>query len=184
MLGAADAAFQLTLSSRKLSFASSAIASSNRRLAQPMSLSESISGDMESKCAVIELAAEDPIRVAQVLKKAWMEGGIKRGLVGSVLVEADDGKVQIVCQGKQSRLKSFAEWIESYSRLVKATSMIEAEQCPVVPLSNKFPLADAEVFSGAKPGSFAGDLAEQLKSASTEANSRSGKQHSSDEGKF
>ena len=40
------------------------------------------------QCALISLSAEDPLRLAQVLKKAWMEGGVKRGLVGSVLVGA------------------------------------------------------------------------------------------------
>ena len=41
-----------------------------------------------TQCALISLSAEDPLRLAQVLKKAWMEGGVKRGLVGSVLVGA------------------------------------------------------------------------------------------------
>jgi hypothetical protein len=40
------------------------------------------------QCALISLSGDDPLRVAQVLKKAWMEGGVKRGLKGSVLVGA------------------------------------------------------------------------------------------------
>ena len=31
----------------------------------------------DTKCALIDLSAEEPKRVAQVLKKAWMEGGVK-----------------------------------------------------------------------------------------------------------
>ena len=73
--------------------------------------------ELEATCALIELSADDPKRVAAVLKKAWMEGGVKRGLTGSVLVP-EDGKVQIVCQGDLERLKSFAEWIETSSQLV------------------------------------------------------------------
>ena len=41
-----------------------------------------------AQCALISLSGDDPLRLAQVLKKAWMEGGVKRGLVGSVLVGA------------------------------------------------------------------------------------------------
>ena len=41
-----------------------------------------------AQCALISLSGDDPLRVAQVLKKAWMEGGVKRGLKGSVLVGA------------------------------------------------------------------------------------------------
>ena len=62
-------------------------------------------------------AQEEPKRVAQVLKKAWMEGGVKRGLVGTVFVLEDQQKVQIACQGPVERLKSFADWIENSSML-------------------------------------------------------------------
>ena len=44
-----------------------------------------------AQCALISLSGDDPLRVAQVLKKAWMEGGVKRGLKGSVLVGAPAG---------------------------------------------------------------------------------------------
>ena len=53
-------------------------------------------------CALISLSAEDPLRLAKVLKKAWMEGGIKRGLVGTVFVLEE--KVQIACEGPVERL--------------------------------------------------------------------------------
>lgn len=134
----------------------------------------------EKKCALIELSAEEPIRLAQILKKAWMEGGIKRGLVGSVLVGEDS--VQIACQGQAARLQSFADWIETTSMLVKDVRIVDSEECPTVSLSNKFPLADASEYSGAQKGSFAGELAEQLKTLSSEIKSKRGKTHSSDEG--
>ena len=53
----------------------------------------------ETKCALIDLSAEEPKRVAQVLKKAWMEGGVKRGLVGTVFVLDEEQKVQIAAKG-------------------------------------------------------------------------------------
>ena len=54
-------------------------------------------GDETKRCALISVSAEDPLRLAKVLKKAWMEGGVKRGLVGSVLVGNDS--VQIAASG-------------------------------------------------------------------------------------
>jgi len=99
--------------------------------------------ELKSTCSLIELSADEPKRVASVLKKLWMEGGVKRGITGSVLVP-EDGKVQIVCQGDLPRLKSFAEWIETTSQLVSKVDFISEDACPVVPLSNKFPFADAE----------------------------------------
>ena len=134
-----------------------------------------------AQCALISLSAEDPLRLAQVLKKAWMEGGVKRGLVGTVLI--GEAGVQIAAQGKTERLESFANWIESSSMLVTGTEMMGIDACPALgPLTAKFPLADAEAWSGAKPGSFSGDLAEKLKSISVE--SQRGTTHSNDEGLF
>jgi len=52
----------------------------------------------------------------------------------------------------------------------------------VVPLTSKFPLADAEAYSGSKPGSFTGDLAASIKAAALQINEKRGKTHSSDEG--
>ena len=89
----------------------------------------------EKVCALINLSPEEPIRVAQVLKKAWMEGGVKRGLVGTVFV--GDDNVQIACQGQESRLKSFAEWIETDSMLVSSVEVPQASGClrPSEPVS-------------------------------------------------
>jgi acylphosphatase len=109
-----------------------------------------------------------------------MEGGVKRGLVGTVFVRAEETKVTIVCEGLVERLQSFAEWVENNSMLV--TSVQFDATCPVVPLSARFPLADAEAYSGGVEGSFAGELAEQIKELSVEIKSKQGKTHSSDEG--
>lgn len=62
------------------------------------------------RCAVIELEAREPIRLANIMKKAWMEAGIKRGLKGTVTVPEATGKVQILAEGPLNRLQSFAEW--------------------------------------------------------------------------
>eukprot|EP00966_Prymnesium_polylepis_P335498 7390851-Prymnesium_polylepis.2 len=40
-------------------------------------------------CAVIELRSGDSVKLAKVLRKAWMEGGMKRGLQGAVVVPDD-----------------------------------------------------------------------------------------------
>ena len=78
--------------------------------------------------------------------------------------------VDCVHSGAQQRLESFANWIESNFMLVSNVEIkddsSEDNSCPSVPMSHKFPLADAEAYSGGVPGSFQGALAEQLKSAS------------------
>ena len=98
------------------------------------------------------------------------------GLTGSVLVP-EDGKVQIVCQGAVPRLKSFSEWLETESQLVTKVQMIEVDACPVVPLSNKFPLADAEDEAN-QP------WANLLREAQIEIDSAKGITQSNDEGLF
>ena len=140
----------------------------------------------DTRCAMIELNAEEPLRLAQVLKKSWMEGGVKRGLVGTVLVgDGDENKaVKIAAQGPEERLKSFAEWIETESMLVQNVEILPTEDCPAVPLTNKFPLADAEKYSGKTAGSFAGDLADELKKISSEIKNQRGITQSNDEGLF
>jgi len=139
----------------------------------------------DTRCAMIELNAEEPLRLAQVLKKSWMEGGIKRGLVGTVLVgEGENQVVKIAAQGPEARLKSFAEWIETSSMLVQSVEILPTEDCPAVPLTNKFPLADAEKYSGKTPGSFAGQLADELKKISVEIKDKRGTTQSNDEGLF
>ena len=76
-----------------------------------------------------------------------MEGGIKRGLVGSVIIGED--AVQIAAQGPAARLQSFANWIESSSMLVTGVQFMGLDACPAEGLTTKFPLADAEGWSGA-----------------------------------
>lgn len=132
--------------------------------------------ELDNTCALIELSADEPKRVASVLRKAWMEGGVKRGLTGSVLVP-EDGKVQIVCQGQLPRLKSFAEWLETESQLVSKVDFIAEDSCPVVPLSNKFPFADAEN-EAAQPWK------ELLQGAGIEMDNAKGVTQSNDEGLF
>ena len=136
---------------------------------------------MSKQCALISLSAEDPLRLAKVLKQSWMEGGVKRGLIGSVLIGDDD--VQIAAQGPVARLQSFANWIETSSMLVKSVEMMDEDSCPALDMKPKFPLADAEAWDGAVKGSFAGELAEKLKSLSVEGK-KPGVTQSNDEGLF
>lgn len=146
------------------------------RVAEPSVMADAA----EKSCAMISLSAEEPLRVAKVLKQAWMEGGIKRGLIGSVLVGEDS--VRIACTGPKARLESFANWIETTSMLVTGVDYVE--ECPAVGLTNKFPLQEAEQFDGAVAGSFSGDLSELLKTLSTELKSKKGVTQSNDEGLF
>ena len=139
-------------------------------------------GDETKRCALISVSAEDPLRLAKVLKKAWMEGGVKRGLVGSVLVGNDS--VQIAASGPVARLQSFANWIEESSALVTGVDLVDMEECPTQDFTTKFPLAAAETWSGGVEGSFAGELAEKLKSLSLEIQTKQGTTHSNDEGLF
>lgn len=132
--------------------------------------------EKEAQCMLVELTANEPKRVAQVLRKAWMEGGVKRGLTGTVLVPAD-GKVQIVCQGELARLKSFAEWIETESMLVEKVSISDVDACPTVPMTSRFPFADAED-EDAQP------WRELLESISIEIGAAKGTTQSNDEGLF
>ena len=128
----------------------------------------------ETQCAMIDLSTNDPLRVAQTLKKAWMEGAVKRGLVGSVLVPSEN-MVTIVAMGPRSRLDSFAEWIETSSELVSRVTY-DTDSCAVDPgqLSSKFKIADVE--SNAK-----GPWLEMLQQATIDVKDK-GKKQSSDEG--
>jgi len=132
--------------------------------------------ETETQCALIEMVADDPVRVALVLRQAWMEGGVKRGLTGTVLVP-EDGKVQIVCQGELARLKSFAEWIETQRETFQKVSITEIDSCPVVPMSSRFPFADAEDVD-AQP------WRELLESISADVGLGKGSTQSNDEGLF
>ena len=122
------------------------------------------------------MAADDPVKMARVLNKAWMEFGVKRGLTGTVLF-TEDGKVQIVCQGELARLKSFAEWIQSESSLVEKVSITDLDACPVVPMSSRFPFADAANVD-AQP------WRELLESISMDIGTAKGQTQANDEGLF
>ena len=136
------------------------------------------------QCAMISLSADDPLRLAKVLKKAWMEGGVKRGLSGSVLI-SDQG-VQIACQGQVPRIQSFANWIEENSALVKSVEMVCTTDVPMGEFTQKFPLAAAESWSGGVAGSFSGELADQLKALADQLDVKAerGVTQSNDEGLF
>eukprot|EP00427_Karlodinium_veneficum_P020352 CAMPEP_0169106748 /NCGR_PEP_ID=MMETSP1015-20121227/24509_1 /TAXON_ID=342587 /ORGANISM="Karlodinium micrum, Strain CCMP2283" /LENGTH=211 /DNA_ID=CAMNT_0009168223 /DNA_START=49 /DNA_END=684 /DNA_ORIENTATION=+ len=140
-----------------------------------------LANEEASTCALIDLEAKDVLPVAKVLKKAWMEGGIKRGLVGSVLIPEDESVVRIACSGQTSKVEKFVAWINRDENLVKGVSY--TEECPAVALTAKFPLADAEKYNGAEPGSFSGSLALALQGKSLDIKTKAGKTHSSDEGK-
>ena len=107
---------------------------------------------------------------------------MKRGLVGSVLVS--EGDVKIACQGPVARLQSFANWIEESSMLVSGVTFVDTEECPTEGFTAKFPLADAESYSGGVEGSFSGELAEKLRDLSIEVKSTKGVTQSNDEGLF
>ena len=66
-----------------------------------------------------------------------MEGGVKRGLTGSVLVPAEN-TVTIVAKGPRKRLDSFADWLETTSQLVSKVSIGEACAPEDVELTSKF----------------------------------------------
>ena len=131
--------------------------------------------EVADTCAMIELSTDDPIRVAQTLKRAWMEGGVKRGLKGSVLVPSDN-MVTIVASGPRQRLDSFAEWIETESQLVSKVEFTDS--CPASAawaMSPKFALA--EVAEEATT-----PWLELLNKATIDVEASAGKTHSSDEG--
>ena len=69
-----------------------------------------------------------------------MEGGVKRGLTGSVLVPAEN-TVTIVAKGPRKRLDSFADWLETTSQLVSKVSIGEACTPEDVELTSKFEIA-------------------------------------------
>ena len=98
------------------------------------------------QCVVIELNSEDPVRMAKVLRQAWMEGGIKRGLEGLVIIPDDSAAdpVQIVAQGKPERVQAFADWCgRELARDGESNASVRTvDECPTVPLSIKFQLAN------------------------------------------
>ena len=131
----------------------------------------------EERCALIDLSTDDPVRLAKVLKKSWMEGGVKRGLTGTVLVPSENS-VQIVASGTEDRLRSFAEWLEETSMLVSGVEIVEADACPTeAPLTDRFPLAPALESKASDTEWF-----ELLQTATIDVSAAAGKTHSSDEG--
>lgn len=126
-----------------------------------------------TQCAVIELEAQEPIRLANILKKAWMEAGIKRGLKGTVTVPEATGKVQILAEGPLDRLQSFADWCGKEEGV--EANIVDLDSCPAMPLSPKFSLADAED-ENAQP------WRKLLESTALEVSAAMGKRANSDEG--
>ena len=117
------------------------------------------------------------MRLAKVLKTSWMEGGVKRGLTGTVLVPSAN-KVQIVASGQMSRLQSFADWLETSSMLVSGVEMLPSDECPTdAPLTAKFPLAPA-----AKSKAGDSEWFSLVTQATIDVEAAAGKTHSSDEG--
>lgn len=127
----------------------------------------------DQQCAMIDLMTDDPLRLAKTLKKAWMEGAVKRGLVGSVLVPSEN-VVTIVAMGPRKRLDSFAEWIETSSQLVSKVTY-DADSCPSVELNSKFELAESDQETSSP-------WRELLEQATVDVRESEGKLHSSDEG--
>ena len=135
--------------------------------------------DMEDAkaCAMIELSTDDPIRLVSVLKKAWMEGGVKRGLVGTVVTGSES--VQILAQGLPNRLDAFAEWLETSSQLVSKVETVDLDACVLsdYDLTDKFKFAEMGDDDEARA-----QWRELLDQAVLDVNSAAGKTHSSDEG--
>merc|ERR1719174_114791 len=133
-----------------------------------------------SSCAIIELRSQSPVTLAKVLRKAWMEGGMKRGLKGAVVVPDElTGMVQIIAQGPLERVRSFGDWcgrqLDIDEGKVDVIEM-DLEACPAIPLSTKFDLADMPRGKANLPWR---DL---LKKTYDDLSSGATKLHSSDEG--
>ena len=139
-----------------------------------------LSDDAASKdCSVIELRTDDPVILAKVLRKAWMEGGMKRGLTGAVVVPDEEGMVQIIAQGPLERVRSFGDWcgkqLDIEKGLVEVKEM-DLEACPAIPLSSKFELADMPRGKANAP------WCDLLQKSYDDTSAAATKLHSSDEG--
>jgi len=132
------------------------------------------------QCAVIELRSENARSLAKILRKAWMEGGMKRGLTGAVVVpEEGTGMVQIVAQGPLERVKSFGEWCEKQIDIDEGkVDVVEMnlDECPAVPLSSKFDLANMPRGKASQP------WRQLLQKSYDDTSAAATKLHSSDEG--
>lgn len=60
----------------------------------------------DARCALIDLSAEEPKRVAQVLKKAWMEGGVK---VCACIIRLKCAPVSLVRAARHFLLAAWAD---------------------------------------------------------------------------
>jgi len=134
-----------------------------------------------NQCAVIELRSNEPVKLAKVLRKAWMEGGVKRGLSGAVVVPDDSSAemVQIIAQGNLERVKEFGAWCEKQLDIDEGkVDVIEMdlEACPAVPLSSKFKLEDMPRGKASEP------WRNLLAKSYDEEGASATKLHSSDEG--
>jgi len=82
--------------------------------------------------------------MADVLSQAQKQGNWLRGLEGTVLVESED-TLQILAQGPEARLQSFADWCRS-SLSGSGVSVALADRdapdfCTLLPLTKQFALA-------------------------------------------
>ncbi len=129
-------------------------------------------------CQLIEISASEPVLLAKILRKAWMEGGIKRGLKGTVLVpEQATGEVKILAQGDLFRVESFARWCTKQLGEGATVNIVASDSCPTADLSSKFALADMPRGKASAP------WAQLLETSEIEEEAGAGsKLHSSDEG--
>lgn len=109
-----------------------------------------------------------------------MEGGMKRGLTGAVVVPEDQsGAVQIIAQGPLDRVRSFGSWCEKQLDITEGkVDVLEMDinSCPAVPMSSKFDLMDMPRGKANLPWS------QLLRKSYDDTSAAATKLHSSDEG--
>ena len=103
--------------------------------------------DEGTVCGTVELKGASVEALARVIKRTYLEGGLKRGLEGAVCVgEEDNAEALVVARGPVSRLASFASWC---SNALESPAPLTLDACPAVPLSSRFKLtAVADAASG------------------------------------
>jgi acylphosphatase len=134
---------------------------------------------VEAGTTSIELKRDDPEKLAKILRRAWMEGGMKRGLTGAVVVPEDSTDVVTVfAQGPPERVASFGAWCEKELDADGKVALkeLESAQVPSVEFNAKFDLAANECTVG--PPS---PLCQLLQNTFDDI-AASSKLHSSDEG--
>ena len=89
--------------------------------------------EAEARCALIDLSTDDPVRLAKVLKKSWMEGGVKRGLTGTVLyhTHAEQFAVALAPLGAQA----LRELLLACALLARLSTAFASLLCPVLGLA-------------------------------------------------